>query len=74
MTIAPAYDLPLVAVPSVPYGDPVPINAGPLALSPHSRDHLESFIGDYNRIGKSARFFDPQPRRPDIAKWTDGDK
>jgi len=31
-------------------------------------------IGDYNRIGKSARFFDPQPRRPDIVKWTDGDK
>jgi len=24
-------------------------------------------IGDYNRIGKNARFFDPQPRRPDAA-------
>ncbi len=24
-------------------------------------------IGDYNRVGKNARFFDPQPRRPDIA-------
>lgn len=23
-------------------------------------------IGDYNRIGKNARFFDPEPRRPDI--------
>lgn len=26
-------------------------------------------IGDYNRIGKNARFFDPQPARPDVAKW-----
>jgi arylsulfatase A-like enzyme len=26
-------------------------------------------IGDYNRIGKNARFFDPQPPRPDVAKW-----
>ena len=26
-------------------------------------------IGDYNRVGKNARFFDPQPRRPDIARW-----
>ena len=26
-------------------------------------------IGDYNKVGKNARFFDPQPRRPDIAKW-----
>ncbi len=26
-------------------------------------------IGDYNRIGKNARFFDPQPQRPDIVKW-----
>ena len=25
-----------------------------------------SDIGDYNRIGQNARFFDPQPRRPDI--------
>ena len=24
-------------------------------------------IGDYNRIGERARFFDSQPRRPDIA-------
>lgn len=23
-------------------------------------------IGDYNQIGKNARFFDPQPKRPDI--------
>jgi hypothetical protein len=28
-------------------------------------------IGDYNRIGNDARFFDPQPRRPDAAKWID---
>jgi len=26
-------------------------------------------IGDYNRIGKNARFFDPQPRRPDATGW-----
>jgi arylsulfatase A-like enzyme len=26
-------------------------------------------IGDYNVAGKNARFFDPQPKRPDIAKW-----
>ena len=26
-------------------------------------------IGDYNRIGTGARFYDPQPRRPDVAKW-----
>jgi len=25
-------------------------------------------IGDYNRIGRGARFFDPDPRRPDIAR------
>lgn len=25
-------------------------------------------IGDHDRIGKNARFFDPQPRRPDIKK------
>ncbi len=25
-------------------------------------------IGDYDRIGKNARFFDPQPKRPDIGK------
>jgi arylsulfatase A-like enzyme len=28
-------------------------------------------IGDYNRIGQNARFFDTQPRRPDVAKWKD---
>lgn len=27
-------------------------------------------IGDYNRIGKGARFFDDGPRRPNAAKWT----
>ena len=26
-------------------------------------------IGDYNRIGQNARFFDSQPARPDAAKW-----
>ena len=26
-------------------------------------------IGDYNVAGKNARFFDPQPKRPDMAKW-----
>ena len=25
-------------------------------------------IGDYNRIGRGARFFDDGPRRPDIAR------
>ncbi len=25
-------------------------------------------IGDFNRIGKNARFFDPQPKRPDIGQ------
>lgn len=32
-------------------------------------EKARSDIGDYNRIGKNARFFDPQPPRPDIAKW-----
>ncbi len=26
-------------------------------------------IGDYNRIGANARFFDPDPPRPDVAQW-----
>ena len=26
-------------------------------------------IGDHDRIDKNARFFDPKPPRPDIAKW-----
>jgi hypothetical protein len=30
-----------------------------------------SDIGDYNRVGRNARFFDSQPRRPDAAKWMD---
>jgi hypothetical protein len=25
-------------------------------------------IGDYDRIGKNARFFDPGPHRPDVEK------
>ncbi len=30
-------------------------------------EHARSDIGDFNRIGKNARFFDPEPRRPDVA-------
>ena len=26
-------------------------------------------IGDYDRAGKGARFYDPEPIRPDIKKW-----
>lgn len=26
-------------------------------------------IGDYNVAGKNARFYDSQPKRPDMAKW-----
>ena len=32
-------------------------------------ERARSDIGDYNRVGRNARFFDPQPRRPDAAKW-----
>ena len=35
-----------------------------LALAEEVRDD----IGDYDRIGKGARFFDPQPKRPDIKR------
>ena len=31
-------------------------------------DWARNDIGDYDRIGKNARFFDPQKRRPDIKK------
>ena len=31
-------------------------------------DEARADIGDYNRIGENARFFDSQPRRPDIKK------
>ena len=31
-------------------------------------DRARNDIGDYDRIGKNARFFDPQPRRPDIKR------
>jgi len=34
-------------------------------------EDARSDIGDYNRVGRGARFFDPQPRRPDIARWLD---
>ena len=36
-----------------------------LGLAEQARDD----IGDYNRIGRNARFFDPQPKRPDAARW-----
>ena len=29
-------------------------------------------LGDYNRIGKGARFFDEGPRRPDSTQWLSG--
>jgi arylsulfatase A-like enzyme len=32
-------------------------------------DWARNDIGDYDRAGKNARFFDPQPRRPDLAEW-----
>ena len=32
-------------------------------------EHARKDIGDYDRIGDNARFFDPQPRRPDAARW-----
>lgn len=35
-----------------------------LAHAEHGRED----IGDFDRIGKNARFFDPEPKRPDIAK------
>ena len=31
-------------------------------------DWARTDIGDYNRAGENARFFDPQPKRPDIKK------
>ncbi len=36
-----------------------------LTLATHARND----IGDYDRAGKHARFFDPQPPRPDAEKW-----
>ena len=32
-------------------------------------DEARSDIGDYDRAGEDARFFDDQPRRPDIGRW-----
>jgi len=37
-----------------------------MAIAEAARDD----IGDYNRIGKGARFFDDGPHRPDAARWT----
>lgn len=34
-------------------------------------DWARKDIGDYDRMGLNARFFDAQPRRPDVAKWLD---
>jgi len=34
--------------------------AGLMAVAESARED----VGDYNRIGKGARFFDPGPRRP----------
>ena len=31
-------------------------------------EHARNDIGDYNRIGKNARFFDKEPKRPDIKR------
>ena len=31
-------------------------------------EEVREDIGDYDRIGKGARFFDPQPKRPDIKR------
>jgi hypothetical protein len=33
-----------------------------------SAEMTRADIGDYNRIGQNARFFDSQPARPDAAK------
>ena len=35
-----------------------------LALAEWARED----IGDYNRVGRNAHFFDPQPRRPDVKR------
>ena len=32
-------------------------------------DWARNDIGDYNQLGKNARFFDQEPRRPNTAKW-----
>lgn len=32
-------------------------------------EKARSDLGDYDRIGKGARFFDPGPHRPESAKW-----
>lgn len=37
----------------------------------HLADWARKDIGDYDCIGENARFFDPEPRRPDITKWVD---
>jgi hypothetical protein len=31
-------------------------------------EHARDDIGDVDRVGKNARFFDPGPKRPDIAR------
>ena len=32
-------------------------------------DKARADVGDYDRVGSGARFYDPQPRRPDIGRW-----
>ena len=34
-----------------------------------SVENARQELGDCDRIGKGARFFDPQPKRPDIKKY-----
>jgi len=34
-----------------------------------SAEMARADIGDYNRIGQNARFFDSKPARPDAVKW-----
>lgn len=34
-----------------------------------SAERARNDIGDYNCTGENARFFDPQPRRPDAVQW-----
>ena len=32
-------------------------------------EQVRSELGDYDRTGSGARFFDPGPRRPDMEAW-----